>query len=75
MEPRSLGHGLLIQRVHDPRMQLRRSSARYQVPTYCGARPLELLNQSAASGTVLNMPFNIRSRDRVDLAVEVSLHS
>jgi len=56
-------------------MQLWRSTLRLQVLTDCCARSFEILKQRAALGAVLNMPFNIGSRDRIDLAVKVSLHA
>src|SRR5256886_1127003 len=65
--PRSVYCRFLIERVPDAGMQLRRSAARCQVPTDRGARLFEIMKQGAALGAVLNVPFNIGSRDRVDL--------
>src|SRR6267143_447250 len=73
--PRSLDCSFLIERAHDPSAQLRWSTAKCQVSTDRGARLFEILKQGAALGAVLSMPFNIGSRDRIDLAVEVSLHA
>src|ERR1700682_1250879 len=73
--PRSLYCSFLIERAHDPSAQLWWSTAMCQVPPYCSARLSEILKQGAALGAVLGMPFNIGSRDRIDFAVEVSLHT
>src|ERR1700674_5479345 len=73
--PRSLDCSFLIERAHDPSTQLWWSTTRCQVSTDRGARLFEILKQRAALGAVLSMPFNVGSRDRVDLAVEVSLRA
>src|SRR6202035_466486 len=73
--PRSLYRSFLIERAHDPGTQLWWSTTRCQVSTDRGARLFEILKQGAALGAVLAMPFNVGSRHRIDLAVEVSLHA
>jgi len=73
--PRRPHFGFSIERVCDAGTQFWRSTVECQVPTDRGAHSLEILKQGAALGATLNMPFNIGSRDRIDFAVEVSLHA
>jgi hypothetical protein len=65
----------LIQSTHDPGAKLNRSTHVSRISTQHGAHLLEVLQQRAALGAMFEVTFDVRSGDRIDLGVEISLHA